>query len=78
METRVANLVREGTRALVVVTGYFGDRLAQMCERYGATVTRLDVEWGRACDPDALAQALCRRRPPMSSRWCTPKRPRAC
>src|SRR6185436_11539587 len=58
METAVANLVREGTRALVVVTGYFGDRLAQMCERYGATVSRLDVEWGRACDPDALRRAL--------------------
>jgi len=28
-----ANLVGEGTRATVVVTGYFGDRLAQMCER---------------------------------------------
>lgn len=58
METAVANLVREGTRALVVVTGYFGDRLAQMCERYGATVKRLEVEWGRACDPDALRKAL--------------------
>src|SRR5260221_3969957 len=58
METAVANLVREGTRALVVVSGYFGDRLAQMCERYGATVKRLDVEWGRACDPDALRSAL--------------------
>ena len=58
METAVANLVREGTRALVVVTGYFGDRLAQMCERYGASVTRLEVEWGRACLPDALRKAL--------------------
>jgi alanine-glyoxylate transaminase/serine-glyoxylate transaminase/serine-pyruvate transaminase len=58
METAVANLVREGTRALVVVSGYFGDRLAQMCERYGADVARLDVEWGRACDPDALRRAL--------------------
>jgi len=58
METVVANLVREGTRALVVVTGYFGDRLAQMCERYGASVKRLPVEWGRACDPDALGRAL--------------------
>src|SRR6476659_1523675 len=58
METAVANLVREGTRATVIVTGYFGDRLAQMCERYGATVTRLDVEWGRACDPDALRRLL--------------------
>src|SRR6476646_9314373 len=58
METVVANLVNEHTRALVVVTGYFGDRLAQMCERYGATVRRLDVEWGRACDPARLAAAL--------------------
>ena len=58
METTVANLVKDGTRATVVVTGYFGDRLAQMCERYGATVTRLDVEWGRACDPDALRKQL--------------------
>lgn len=58
METVVANLVTEGTRVLVVVNGYFGDRLAQMCGRYGAVVTRLDVEWGRACDPDALRRAL--------------------
>ena len=58
METAVANLVESGTRALVIVTGYFGDRLVQMCERYGADVRRLDVEWGRACDPDALRRAL--------------------
>jgi alanine-glyoxylate transaminase/serine-glyoxylate transaminase/serine-pyruvate transaminase len=58
METAVANLVKDGTRALVVVSGYFGDRLAQMCQRYGAAVSRLDVEWGRACDPDALRRAL--------------------
>lgn len=58
METAVANLVSEGTRALVVVSGYFGDRLAQMCQRYGARVARLEVEWGRACDPEALRRAL--------------------
>jgi alanine-glyoxylate transaminase/serine-glyoxylate transaminase/serine-pyruvate transaminase len=58
METAVANLVQDGTRALVVVTGYFGDRLAEMCARYGASVRRLEVEWGRACDPDALRKAL--------------------
>jgi alanine-glyoxylate transaminase/serine-glyoxylate transaminase/serine-pyruvate transaminase len=58
METVVSNLVGEGTRVLVIVSGYFGDRLAQMCERYGASVRRLDVEWGRACDPDRLRAAL--------------------
>ena len=60
METAVANLVTDGTRALIVVTGYFGDRLAQMCQRYGAAVTRLDVEWGRACDPELLRKVLDR------------------
>lgn len=58
MEIAVANLVEPGTRVLCVVTGYFGDRLAQMCQRYGGDVRRLDVEWGRACDPDAVARAL--------------------
>lgn len=58
METCVANLVTEGTRALVVVTGYFGDRLAQMCQRYGATVRRVEGEWGRAADPEALRRAF--------------------
>lgn len=58
MEAVVANLVKDGTRVLVVVSGYFGDRLAQICERYGAVVNRLEVEWGRACDPSALARTL--------------------
>ena len=58
METVVANLVKAGTRATVVVTGYFGDRLGQMCERYGASVTRLNIDWGTACDPDRLRSQL--------------------
>jgi len=58
METAVANTVRQGSRATVVINGYFGDRLAQMCERYGATVTRLNGEWGRAFDPSALETSL--------------------
>ena len=49
---------RRARASLVVVTGYFGDRLAQIFERYGATVTRVDVEWGRACDPAAVERAL--------------------
>jgi alanine-glyoxylate transaminase/serine-glyoxylate transaminase/serine-pyruvate transaminase len=58
MEAAVANVAAPGTRALVVVTGYFGDRLAQIFQRYGAAVSRLDVEWGRACDPAAVERAL--------------------
>jgi alanine-glyoxylate transaminase/serine-glyoxylate transaminase/serine-pyruvate transaminase len=58
MEALVANLVSDKTKVLAIVTGYFGDRLAEMCRRYGATVTRLDVEWGRAVDPAAVRKAL--------------------
>jgi alanine-glyoxylate transaminase/serine-glyoxylate transaminase/serine-pyruvate transaminase len=58
MEAAVANVTKPGSRAVVVVTGYFGDRLAQMFERYGATVVRVEVEWGRACDPAQVEHAL--------------------
>lgn len=58
MEAAVANVTEPGTRALVIVTGYFGERLAQMLARYGADVQRLDVEWGRAVDPAQVAGAL--------------------
>jgi alanine-glyoxylate transaminase/serine-glyoxylate transaminase/serine-pyruvate transaminase len=58
MEAAVAQLTRPGMRAVAVVTGYFGDRLAQMLRRYGAAVSRVDVEWGRACDPARLEAAL--------------------
>lgn len=58
METAVANLVAPGTRVLSVVTGYFADRLAQMCTRYGAVVTRVEAEWGRAIDPELVRRAL--------------------
>ena len=58
MEAIIANLVQEGTRVLVVVTGYFGERLVDICSRYGAAITRVDVEWGRAVDAQAVRRAL--------------------
>jgi alanine-glyoxylate transaminase/serine-glyoxylate transaminase/serine-pyruvate transaminase len=60
MEAAVANFVSEGKRGIVIVTGYFGDRLAQIFERYGASVRRIDVEWGRAVDPQRLRDELRR------------------
>lgn len=65
MEAAVANVTQPGVKATVIVTGYFGDRLAQMFERYGADVERIDVEWGRACDPQRVHDALQRRRPDL-------------
>lgn len=58
LEAAAANLVQPGDRVLAVVSGYFGERLAHVCERYGASVTRIDVEWGRSVDPDVVQGAL--------------------
>ncbi len=60
LEAAVANVVSDGARCVVIVTGYFGDRLAQVFERYGAQVRRIDVEWGRAVDPQRLREELRR------------------
>ena len=60
MDAAVANFVSESMRGIVIVTGYFGERLAQMFERYGARVRRIDVEWGRAVDPQRLRDELAR------------------
>ena len=65
MEAAVANVTAAGARALVIVTGYFGDRLAQMFQRYGADVERIEGEWGRACDPAAIEAAIAKRRPDL-------------
>ena len=58
METAVANVTKPGARVLAIITGYFGDRLAQIFERYGANVRRVEIEWGRACDPSTIDRAL--------------------
>ena len=39
MDSAGANLVEPGDRALVVNTGYFGDRYGDLLQRYGAVVT---------------------------------------
>ena len=63
MEACVANLAAPGRRAVSIVNGYFGDRIAQMLQRYGADVQRVEGEWGRAIDPAQVRAALVRQRP---------------
>ena len=38
--------------------GSFGDRFAKIARTYGADVTKIDVEWGQAADPDVLRAEL--------------------
>ena len=54
LEAAAANVVEENDEVVVIVTGAFGDRFAQICEAFGASVHRLEVEWGQTCTPDQL------------------------
>jgi alanine-glyoxylate transaminase / serine-glyoxylate transaminase / serine-pyruvate transaminase len=57
MEASFVNFVRPGDRVVVGVNGVFGQRMCDVAERVGATVTRVDAPWGRPIDPDALLSA---------------------
>jgi alanine-glyoxylate transaminase/serine-glyoxylate transaminase/serine-pyruvate transaminase len=63
MDTAVANVVEPGAPALVVDTGYFSARMADVLERWGARVTRLGAPLGDAPSLDALTAALEKERP---------------
>ena len=58
MEACVANLVEPGDDVVIGVCGYFGARMAEMAERHGATVHRVEAPWGEIIDPAAIARAL--------------------
>lgn len=58
LEAAVINTLAPGDEALVIVTGAFGDRFTKIIDRYGYTLHRLDIEWGKACQPEQLRVAL--------------------
>ena len=58
LEAGVVNHLSPGDAILSVSIGVFGDRFAKVATRYGADVTKLDVEWGQAADPAAVGDAL--------------------
>lgn len=57
-EAVIVNLLSPGDRVLVVVNGYFGERLATIAEIFGAQLTRLEFPWGRAADPQTIGARL--------------------
>lgn len=66
METALANVVEPGDRVVVVVAGYFGQRMVEMARRLGAEVDVVEVAWGHAADVEAVAAALRRGRAPKA------------
>jgi aspartate aminotransferase-like enzyme len=58
MEAAVANTLSVGDEVLCVRGGKFGERWAEISEAYGVTPTNIDVTWGKAVEPKAIADAL--------------------
>jgi len=80
MEACFVNLVEPGDEVVVCVNGVFGTRMSDIVNRLGAKLTRLDFEWGRAVDPEAVRSAIKGKAPKLvavvhaetSTGVCTP------
>jgi alanine-glyoxylate transaminase/serine-glyoxylate transaminase/serine-pyruvate transaminase len=63
MEMAAANLIEPGDRALVVATGYFSDRMAEILRRAGAEVVTVGAPLGAVRAPEEIGEALEREGP---------------
>ncbi len=58
METCLVNLLEPGDEAVICIHGVFGTRLADIAERCGAKVIKVESEWGKPINPDDVKKAL--------------------
>ena len=82
METCFVNLVEPGDEVAVCINGVFGTRMADIVNRIGGKLIRIDAEWGTTIDPEALRQAIKDRNPKvvavvhaavLQGRWSCPR-----
>jgi alanine-glyoxylate transaminase/serine-glyoxylate transaminase/serine-pyruvate transaminase len=66
METCVVNLVEPGDRVLCCVNGVFGGRMAEVAERAGAEVTRIERPFGEVFTAEEVREAVQRVRPKIT------------
>ena len=58
MEACFVNLVEPGDEVVVAVNGVFGARMCDVVNRIGGKLVKVDSEWGRAVDSEAVAKAV--------------------
>lgn len=58
MEAAFANMLEPGDEILVGINGYFGHRMVDMAQRYGATVHSIRRPWGEVFTPAEIQAAL--------------------
>jgi len=65
MEFCFANLIEPGDQVVVGVNGVFGGRMADVAERCGARVTKVEAACGTIIEPSQIAAALMQVRPKL-------------
>ncbi len=65
METCLVNLLEPGDEAVICVNGVFGGRMSDIVERCGATLTRVDANWGEPINPGDLEAVLAGKKPKL-------------
>lgn len=65
METCLVNLLEPGDEAVICINGVFGTRLADIAERCGAKVIKVEAEWGTPIDPEDVKTALANSNPKL-------------
>jgi len=63
METVCANLIEPGDKVLICINGVFGMRMADVAERCGAVVEKLEAPWGTVFNQKDIIAALDRTKP---------------
>src|SRR5688572_22698526 len=58
MEFCCVNLIEPGDEVIIGVNGVFGNRMADVAERCGARVTKVEAEWGRIIEAEKIKEAL--------------------
>ena len=58
MEFCFVNLIEPGDEVVIGINGVFGTRMADVAERCGAKVTKVEAEWGRIIESEQIAAAL--------------------
>jgi len=51
MEAAVVNVIEPGDSMLVCINGVFGDRMADVAQRTGANVTKVERPWAKFFPP---------------------------
>lgn len=63
MEATFANLVEPGDVVLIGINGYFGQRMVDMAERYGASVRSITTRWGTNFSLQQISEAMEQHQP---------------